>query len=650
MSGPAALVTVGMPILNNARTLQRAIDSVRAQSVGDWRVILSDDGSTDRSDRIAEAAAAGDARIRLIRQPVRQGVLNFRAPLDAATTPFFAWLAGDDYWHPDFLALTLQALNAAPPAVSALPQGLFLGPPDRPIPNLGFLKGDAAGRIRRYLAHPGGTRMYGLMRTKALWAAFPPRAFHAYDWYLVIRLLAQGPQLSLPQTLLFREETPWWRYATDRAADHPSGLAGAFPALPMSLQLIRDRGLPAGALPALVGLNLRKHEEIVALTRPDRFRRRLWFYSGLGLPIARTPARQAEIAVLSLRQAPSPSPARAQTPGGASDVTAILTFRNAAQTLAAALDHLQCLGCRVIAIDHGSTDSSRAIAEARRGDTVDRLVVEPWTGTFDLQRQLRLKRQLIGEATTGWILHADADEFLDPPQDLARVLARAHAAGHLAFACDEQLFVPGYEDEEHDPQTFLSSMTTWVHMKEHDAKQRLFRRDAGLDLWQRTGGHTVTRDPARLAEPRLTLRHYPGLALDDLRAQYLSRVFAPDDRARHWHGNRMAAQRFDIVAPEDGIFDAKAPCTRLPFLRPCPVARPRPLPDKADLYLLSDATDPNLAGRFAALLPGLRVAHIAATDLPAMRRSLPVLHVVYHPARLHGRGIQRRSGYIDAGD
>ena len=94
----------------------------------------------------------------------------------------------------------------------------------------------------------------------------------------------------------------------------------------------------------------------------------------------------------------------------------------------------------------------------------------------------------------------------------------------------------------------------------------------------------------------------------------------------------------DVAAPEDGMFDAKAPCTRLPFLRPCPVARPRPLPDKADLYLLSDATDPNLAGRFAALLPGLRVAHIAATDLPAMRRILPVLHVVHHPARLHGRG------------
>lgn len=639
MSCGPALVTIGMPILNNARTLQRAIDSVREQTMVGWELVISDDGSTDGSDRIAEKAAAEDPRIRLIRQPVRLGFLNFRATLDPAETPFFAWLAGDDYWHPDFLDLTLQALQAAARAVSALPQAAFIGPPERPIPNLGFLKGDGAGRIGRYLAHPGGTRMYGLMRTDVLKPSFPPRAFHAFDWYLMIRLLARGPQLSLPHTLLFREETPWWRYAVDHAATHPSGLTGAFPTLEMSWQLVRDRGIPARALPALIGLNLRKHEEIVSLTRPATFRRWRFMYRSLGLPFARGPDRPH----LAQRLPSGPAPALLHGTDARVDVTAILTFRNGSATLAAALDHLDGLGCRVVAVDHGSTDDSRAIAAARLGGLVQELVDEPWTGTFDLQRQLRLKRRLLAAATTGWVLHADADEFLDPPDGttLAECLAQADASGQMAFACNEQLFLPLYEDEEHDPDSFQTTLTAHVPLQDRDPKQRLFRRDADLGLWLRTAGHTVTRDADRLARPRLTLRHYPGLSLDDLRGQYLARVFAPDDRARHWHSNRAAAQGFQIVAPDPELFKPEATYRHLPFLQPQPTPEAHPLPKGADLFLLADRTDPGMADRIAALLPGLRVAEVAVTDLPAMRRMCPVLHVLSHPARLHGRGVQR---------
>lgn len=641
MTAAHAQVTVGMPTLNNAGTLQRAIASVRAQTFGDWQLIISDDGSVDGTDQIARRAADEDPRIRLIRQPVRLGFLNFKVPLDQATTPFFAWLAGDDHWHPDFLRLTLQALQAAGPAVSALPQAAFIGPAERPIPNLGFLKGDAAGRIRRYLAHPGGTRMYGLIRTDLVRAAFPPKGFHAFDWYLMVRLLAEGPQLSLPQTLLYREETPWWRYAKDHAATHPTGLSGAFPALEMSRRLIRDKAIPARALPALIGLNLRKHEEIVALTRPTAFRHRRLIYRSLGLPIARDPTRQRQIA--EGLAGPALSPAQPRRTDARTDVTAILTFRNASLTLAAALDHLDNLGCRVIAIDHGSTDASRSIAAARLGGLVDKLIDEPWTGTFDLQRQLRLKRQLIKAATTGWVLHADADEFLDPPTGttLADALAQADVSGSQAFACDEQLFVPLHEDEEHDSLTFQATMTARVTLQEHDPKQRLFRRDAGLDLWLRTGGHSVTRDAGRLAGTRLTLRHYPGLSLDDLRGQYLARVFAPDDRARHWHSNRAAAQGFRIVAPDPRLLAQETTVRHLPFLQAQPLPATRPLPLGADVFLLSDRSDPSLAARIAALLPGLRVAAVAVTDLPAMRRMCPVLHVLSHPARLHGRGVQR---------
>lgn len=632
-AGGAARVTVGMPVLNNARTLERAIASVRGQGLADWRLVVSDDGSTDGSDRIAAAAAAADPRIRLLRQPQRLGFMNFRAPLDLADTPYFAWLAGDDHWHPDFLPLTVAALEAAPAAVSALPQAAFIGPPERPVPNLDFLRGRAAERVRRFLAHPGGTRIYGLMRTAAVKAAFPPRPFNAWDWYLMVALLAQAPQLSLPQRLLWREETPWVRYAemVDELTDRR--LYRTFPILEMSLQLIRDRRIPPGALPALWALNLRKHEEYVAVNLPGTFERRRWLYRSLGLPRAAR-ARRAE-----------PAPAPAPRP------TAVLTFRNAARTLPAALEHLRALGCAVVAIDHGSTDDSRAIAGRGLGPD-GRIVDAPWTGTFDLRAQLELKRGIIAGLGGGWVLHADADEFLDPPagRSLADCLAEADRGGRIAFAVEERLFVPRLEDEEHDPDRFIATMTAHVLMRERNPKQRLFRADADLSLWMRTGGHTVTADPARLAGPVLALRHYPGLSLDDLRAQYLSRVVSPGDRARLWHGNRLAARGFDIRAPDPALFAAAGPVAvdRLPFFAPRRSAEPAP-PPPADLYLLDDG-DAALPARVGAALPGLRAAAVPVEALWAMRRAVPVLHVLRHPAAIHGPGVRRSMERARAAD
>ena len=626
MTGAAdARVTVGMPVLDNGRTLARAIASVQAQTMTGWRLILSDDGSADDSLRIAEAAAAADPRIRLLRQPRRLGFMNFRAPLDLAETPFFVWLAGDDHWHPDFLTRTLTALEAAPAAISALPQAGFIGPPARPVPNLAFLRGDPAERVRRYLAHPGGTRMYGLMRTAAVRAVFPPRPFNAWDWYLMVSLLAAGPQLSLPEVLLYREETPWRRYAevVDQQTDR--WLYRRLPVLEMSLHLIRDRRIPRGALPALLALNLRKHEEYVAVNQPEAFRRRQWLYRGLGLP-------KAKAAQVARPAAPRPTPAQ--------PVTAILTFRNAARTLPAALDHLEALGCGIIAVDHGSTDDSRAIASGKAGQIVDM----PWTGVFDLRAQLELKRDLIASQGAPWVLHADADEFLDLPegQSLAGLVAAAGQGGRIAFPVEEQLFTPRHEDEEHDPDGFLRTMTAFVRMREHNPKQRLFRADADLGLWMRTGGHSVTMDPALLAAPTLRLRHYPGLSLDDLRGQYLARVFAPRDRARLWHGNRLTSGYRDVIAPAPSLFSGAAPATlrQLPFFGPRAVP-PLVLPtDTADTYLLGDAT-PGMWALIGLALPGLRLLPLRPEALARITRPLPVLHVLRHPATLHAPGVRR---------
>ncbi|MCV2864988.1 glycosyltransferase family 2 protein [Albidovulum sediminicola] len=336
------------------------------------------------------------------------------------------------------------------------------------------------------------------------------------------------------------------------------------------------------------------------------------------------------------------------------DLTAILTARNAAGTLGALLDHLEGLGARTVVIDHGSDDATWSIAAARRGRPVTELLYEPFTGVFDLTRQLRLKHDILQSIRTRWILHADADEFLEPPSgtSFAALLDRHATSGAMAFDSAEFMFLPATEDDDHDPGSFTRTMHRYVPFEEKYSKQRLFRRDAPLDFWFRTGGHCVTADPALVAPERLTLRHYLGLSLDDIRAQYLGRVFSARDRAKHWHGNRMASQRYDIVPPDPAILrDLRSrglcpsdPVGEIPVFarRPeGPAAAPDasgPLPDLTVAGVDAEAVG-LIAETLRAIEPTLRISVHGAdpADVRWLGRT-PLLHVLRDPRGLPAPG------------
>lgn len=652
-----ARVTVGIPSCESALTLARAIGSVRAQTVQDWLLIVSDDASTDASASVAETAASEDSRISVRRQPARRGVMNFGDLLQKVETPYFVWLAADDFWAPEFLSRTLAALDAQSDAVSALPKAAFvgLGRTGR-VPDTAPLDGPWPDRVSRFLAHPGGTRMYGLMRSQVIKAAFPPRATHAYDWAVMLGVLARGLQVEIPEVLLFREETDWLNYAESVEDSDARGLYRQLPVLEVSLLALRRGHVPRAAYSDLLSLNLRKHEEYVAICNPAAFGRRLWLYRKMGLPFAtrtemgvavmktvaaRDPTRtQAAQSVLS-RLTPATGRSVVSAPlrirSAAPPLTAIVTARNAEGTLDRLLNHLQRQGARTVVIDHASTDRTRAIAEARRNAPVFDIFTEPFDGVFDLTAQLRRKRELIQASPEGWIIHADADEFLDAPdgERLCDLISAWVSDDILAAPCRELVFLPMTEDERNEPSTFEATMTRAAPFLERDPKHRLFRTGVDLSLWMATGGHSITTEPARLAATTLTLRHYLGLSLDDLRAQYLGRVFAHGDAVKSWHTNRMTGE-MKITAPPPGALaplgSAEATAfSSLPIFAPLEAEPASALPaGPIDLWLiaavprLADAAADIVAANFA----GLRIAR--GSHPP--QGSAAVLHILVHPA------------------
>ena len=108
------MFSVVIPLFNKAPYLQRALDSVYAQSCPADEVIIVNDGSTDGGDLIAKAQR--DPRVRVIDQP-NQGVSVARnAGIVAASQQYVAFLDADDEWCPGFLAQIKEMIGRFPDA------------------------------------------------------------------------------------------------------------------------------------------------------------------------------------------------------------------------------------------------------------------------------------------------------------------------------------------------------------------------------------------------------------------------------------------------------------------------------------------------------------------------------------------------------
>jgi len=111
-------VSVIMAVFNEERFLAESVESVLAQSFGDFELIIADDGSTDATPAIARALAERDPeRIRLLRSERNRGkpfVLN--EALSVCAGELIAWLDGDDVMLPSKLERQVQALDGDPSA------------------------------------------------------------------------------------------------------------------------------------------------------------------------------------------------------------------------------------------------------------------------------------------------------------------------------------------------------------------------------------------------------------------------------------------------------------------------------------------------------------------------------------------------------
>jgi len=110
------LFSVILPTFNRKCFVMRTIQSVLGQTVGDFELIVIDDGSSE--DYLADARALRDGRVNVIRSAVNLGAAKARnVGIGASHGQYVSFIDDDDEWRESFLASTLARLKDTPAEV-----------------------------------------------------------------------------------------------------------------------------------------------------------------------------------------------------------------------------------------------------------------------------------------------------------------------------------------------------------------------------------------------------------------------------------------------------------------------------------------------------------------------------------------------------
>jgi glycosyltransferase involved in cell wall biosynthesis len=217
---------------------------------------------------------------------------------------------------------------------------------------------------------------------------------------------------------------------------------------------------------------------------------------------------------------------------------AIVCLRNEELYVRRCLESLLAEGLEVFVIDHASSDRTVEIA----GEYVGRGVIDvqplPFGGHYALAEVLRAKRAVLGRLPHDWVVHVDADEWLQAraAEPLCDLLARADRAGCNCVNFDEFVFVPvGEEDFRGRPHHL--EMRWYYFFEPMPARLlRAWKRTAGLSN-HASGGHTLTGE-TRVWPISQNMLHYVCLSRLHFEDKYLRRQYPAEELARDWHRNR----------------------------------------------------------------------------------------------------------------
>jgi glycosyltransferase involved in cell wall biosynthesis len=207
-------VSVGVPVYNGERYVAATLDSLLAQTFGDFELIICDNASVDRTEQICRAYADKDARVRYVRNAKNLGAArNYRLAFELSSGEYFRWANADDLFAAEGLARCVAVLDQQPSAILAYPRTKFIDEQGRVISeyadNLHLQSSRASERFIEVFKRLGYVNViYGLMRADTLRRTGLFRGFPQGDVALVAELALYGTFCEIPEFLFFRRFHP----------------------------------------------------------------------------------------------------------------------------------------------------------------------------------------------------------------------------------------------------------------------------------------------------------------------------------------------------------------------------------------------------------------------------------------------------------
>jgi glycosyltransferase involved in cell wall biosynthesis len=202
-----------MPVRDGVPWLGEAIESIRAQTLGDWELIVVEDGSVDETPRVLAEFARCETRIRVFAtsESGRGLVAALNRGLREARGRYVARMDADDVAHPERLAAQARTLDdetdlaAVSCAVEGFPQAAMGEGMKRYLAwQNGLLTAEQLARDR-FVESPVVAPSLAI-RTDVLRARFGGWQEHGWpeDWDLVLRAIEAGARIARVPRVLHR--------------------------------------------------------------------------------------------------------------------------------------------------------------------------------------------------------------------------------------------------------------------------------------------------------------------------------------------------------------------------------------------------------------------------------------------------------------
>jgi glycosyltransferase involved in cell wall biosynthesis len=223
------LVSIGLPVFNGDRFLEKALRALQEQTFGDFELIVCDNASTDRTPEILADLAATDRRLKVVRNPRNIGAApNWNRVFHLSTGRYFKWATYDDMHEPTYIERTVEILDRDPGIVLCQTMTRLIDEDGQDLPrapgtghymdrngNLRYgpppagraRSADPVERFRDIFLHTVRCfDIFGLMRAEALARTSLHRSYYGSDRSLLVELSLLGRFEEVPAPLFMKRD------------------------------------------------------------------------------------------------------------------------------------------------------------------------------------------------------------------------------------------------------------------------------------------------------------------------------------------------------------------------------------------------------------------------------------------------------------